>query len=96
MICLLFFARADELSEELGALIAIAESEVDSSILSNFTKARNDPSIINSISTNLNEIVEKLKKIGQELSIDSYMQPYITGLQRLNFVLTSAGMLWLI
>ncbi|CAB4492062.1 unnamed protein product [Rhizophagus irregularis] len=37
---------ADELSEELGALLAIADSEVDNSILSNFTKARNDPNII--------------------------------------------------
>ena len=46
MICLLFSGRADELSEELGALLAIADSEVDNSILSNFTKARNDPNII--------------------------------------------------
>ncbi|RIA91087.1 hypothetical protein C1645_822481 [Glomus cerebriforme] len=82
---------ADELSEELGALIAIDESEVDDSILSNITKARNDPSIINSISTNLNEITENLKKIGQELSIESYMQPHITSLQRLNFILKSAA-----
>lgn len=43
MICLLFSGRADELSEELGALLAIADSEVDNSILS---KARNDPNII--------------------------------------------------
>ncbi|CAB4446967.1 unnamed protein product [Rhizophagus irregularis] len=54
---------ADELSEELGALVAIDESEVDDSILSNFTKAKNDPSTIDSISTNLSEIVEQLKKI---------------------------------
>jgi hypothetical protein len=27
MICLLFFGRVDELSEELGALVTIAESE---------------------------------------------------------------------
>ncbi|CAB4430008.1 unnamed protein product [Rhizophagus irregularis] len=71
---------ADELSEELGALVAIDESEVDDSILSNFTKAKNDPSTIDSISTNLSEIVEQLKKIGQDLSIDSYMQPHITSL----------------
>ena len=86
MICLLFFGRADKLSEELGAL-------VDFSILSNITKARNNPNTIDSISTNLSEIVEQLKEIGQKLSIDSYMQPHITSLQRLNFLLESAGML---
>lgn len=74
----------------------IDESEVDDSILSNITKARNNLSIINSTSTNFNKIIENLKKIGQELSIESYIQPHITCLQQLNFVLKSAGMLWLI
>ena len=93
MICLLFFGRADELSEELGAFVAIDECEVNDQILSNLTKARNDPNIIDSISTNLSEIVEQLKKIEKELSIDSYMQSHITSLQRLNFLLEYAGML---
>ncbi|GBB87883.1 hypothetical protein RclHR1_14390003 [Rhizophagus clarus] len=86
MICLLYFGRAYELSEELGALIAIAKSEVDESIISNFTKYRNDQNIINFISANLDEIVEQLKKIRRELSIDSYIQPHATSLQRLNFL----------
>ncbi|CAB4425479.1 unnamed protein product [Rhizophagus irregularis] len=72
---------ADELSEELGALVAINKSEsVNESILSNFTKAKNDPSTIDSTSMNLSKIVEKLKKIGQDLSINSYMQHHITSL----------------
>ncbi|GES88151.1 hypothetical protein GLOIN_2v1769465 [Rhizophagus clarus] len=78
--------KAYELSEELGALIAIAKSEVDESIISNFTKYRNDQNIINFISANLDEIVEQLKKIRRELSIDSYIQPHATSLQRLNFL----------
>ncbi|CAB4491498.1 hypothetical protein RhiirA5_409674 [Rhizophagus irregularis] len=71
---------ADELSEELGALVVIDKSEVNESILSNFTKAKNDPSTIDSTSMNLSKIVEKLKKIGQDLSINSYMQHHITSL----------------
>ncbi|CAI2189098.1 7649_t:CDS:1, partial [Funneliformis geosporum] len=69
---------ADELSEELGAFVAIDECEVNDQILSNLTKARNDPNIIDS--TNLSEIIEQLKKIGKELSINSYMQPHIISL----------------
>src|SRR3954447_18268055 len=91
--CLLFFGRADELSEELGALVAIDESEVNNSILFNFTKARNYLSIINSIFMNLSEIIGQLKRIEQDLSIDSYMQPHIISLQQLNFLLESTGML---
>ncbi|GBB95213.1 hypothetical protein RclHR1_00250011 [Rhizophagus clarus] len=82
---------ADELSEEFGALVTIDECEVNDQILSNLTKTRNDSNIIDSISTNLSEIVEQLKKIGKELSIDSYLQPHITSLQRLNFLLDSAA-----
>ncbi|CAI2196615.1 10724_t:CDS:2, partial [Funneliformis geosporum] len=70
--------EADELSEELGAFVAIDECEVNDQILSNLTKARNDPNIIDS--TNLSEIIEQLKKIGKELSINSYMQPHIISL----------------
>ncbi|CAB5203188.1 unnamed protein product [Rhizophagus irregularis] len=72
--------KANELSEELGALVVIDKSEVNESILSNFTKAKNDPSTIDSTSMNLSKIVEKLKKIGQDLSINSYMQHHITSL----------------
>ncbi|POG64996.1 hypothetical protein GLOIN_2v445174 [Rhizophagus irregularis DAOM 181602=DAOM 197198] len=70
--------KADELSEELGALVVIDKSEVNKSILSNFTKAKNNPSTIDSTSMNLSKIVEKLKKIGQDLSINSYMQHQLT------------------
>lgn len=83
--------------EELGTLISVDEGEIDEMILFNLTKDKvNNPVLINSISTNLDEIVEQIKKIGQELSVESYMHFYITGLQRLNFVLKSAGTLWLI
>ncbi|PKK57760.1 hypothetical protein RhiirC2_721012 [Rhizophagus irregularis] len=77
--------------EELGTLISVDEGEIDEMILFNLTKDKvNNPVLINSISTNLDEIVEQIKKIGQELSVESYMHFYITGLQRLNFVLKSA------
>jgi hypothetical protein len=91
------FGRTDKCYEELGTLISVVESEIDDTILFNLTKDKvNHPNLINSISTNLDEIVGQIKKIGQELSIESYMHFYITGLQRLNTVLKSAGMLWLI
>ncbi|GES82172.1 hypothetical protein GLOIN_2v1477844 [Rhizophagus clarus] len=77
--------------EELGTLISVDEGEIDEMILFNLTKDKvNNPVLINSISTNLDDIVEQIKKIGQELSVESYMHFYITGLQRLNFVLKSA------
>jgi len=72
-------------------------SEIDKMTLFNLTKDKvNNPVLINSVSTNLDEIVGQIKKIGQELSVESYMYFYMTGLQRLNFVLKSAGTLWLI
>ncbi|RIA80982.1 hypothetical protein C1645_744852 [Glomus cerebriforme] len=62
----------DELSEELGTLIATDGSEIDDSILPNLTEAKvKNPSLINSVSTNLDEIIE---------------QSHITRLQRSNHV----------
>ncbi|UZO11473.1 uncharacterized protein OCT59_003042 [Rhizophagus irregularis] len=62
---------ADELSEELGALLAIADSEVDNSILS---KARNDPNIIAPIVGNrkVSPVCDdntfiKMAKVGRDL-----------------------------
>ncbi|PKY44783.1 hypothetical protein RhiirA4_459187 [Rhizophagus irregularis] len=62
---------ADELSEELGALLAIADSEVDNSILTNFTK---DPNIIAPIVGNrkVSPVCDdntfiKMAKVGRDL-----------------------------
>jgi hypothetical protein len=93
----IIFGRADELSEELGALISVDESEIDISVLSNLTKAKEkNPRRVNVISTSLDKIVEQLKKIEQELSelsIESNVQFHLTNLQRLNHVFKFSGML---
>ncbi|GBC07434.1 hypothetical protein RclHR1_07460010 [Rhizophagus clarus] len=66
--------------KELGALIEIDENELDYTSLDNFIKTKVDNlSIVVPISTEFDEIVERISKLGQKLSI-------AFGLQRLKFL----------
>ena len=62
--------------------------------LHNLIKSKFDnPSIFDSISTDFDEIIERLSKLGQKLSIENHMHSYVTGLQRLKFLFKNAGMI---
>lgn len=56
--------RLEEQDEKFGALIAIEENELEYTTLHNFIKAKvGNPSIVDSISTDFDEIIERLSKL---------------------------------
>ncbi|PKK65685.1 hypothetical protein RhiirC2_785786 [Rhizophagus irregularis] len=64
-------ARPIERNEELGALMEI-EDELDYTSLNNLIKTKvNNPGIVDPISADFDEIIEKLSKLGQKLSIEN-------------------------
>ncbi|CAG8502764.1 2767_t:CDS:2 [Funneliformis caledonium] len=73
----------EEQDEELGALIAIDEKELD--YISLLKVKVDNPKIVDFISKDFDDIIERLNKLGQKLSIESHMNSYVTGLQRLKF-----------
>ncbi|GET63466.1 hypothetical protein GLOIN_2v1477844 [Rhizophagus irregularis DAOM 181602=DAOM 197198] len=75
-----------ERDEELGALMEI-EDKLDYTSLNNLIKTKvNNPGIVDPISADFDEIIEKLSKLGQKLSIENQLHSYITELQRLKFL----------
>ena len=86
--------RTEEQDEELGTLIAVDDNELDYMTLRNLLKVKIDnPNIVDSISTDFDEIIERLNRLGKKLSIESHTHSYVTGLQRLKFAFESAGMI---
>lgn len=85
--------RPIELDEELGALMEI-EDELDYTSLNNLIKTKvNNPGIVDPISADFDEIIERLSKLGQKLSIEKQLHSYITELQRLKFLFKNIGMI---
>ncbi|CAB4420405.1 unnamed protein product [Rhizophagus irregularis] len=79
--------RPNERNEELVALLEIDENELDYTSLNNLMKINvNNPGIIDPISADFDEIIERLSKLEQKLSIEQELHFYVTGLQRLKFL----------
>ncbi|PKY32048.1 hypothetical protein RhiirB3_393752 [Rhizophagus irregularis] len=79
--------RPNERNEELVALLEIDENELDYTSLNNLMKINvNNPGIIDPISADFDEIIERLSKLEQKLSIEKELHFYVTGLQRLKFL----------
>jgi hypothetical protein len=79
--------RIEEQDEELGALIEIDENELD--YISLLKVKVDNPNIVNFISKDFDDIIERLNKLGQKLSIESHMHSYVTG----KFAFKNAGMI---
>ncbi|PKC11104.1 hypothetical protein RhiirA5_413508 [Rhizophagus irregularis] len=63
------------------------EDKLDYTSLNNLIKTKvNNPGIVDPISADFDEIIEKLSKLGQKLSIENQLHSYITELQRLKFL----------
>ncbi|CAG8748281.1 23052_t:CDS:2, partial [Rhizophagus irregularis] len=74
-------------NEELVALLEIDENELDYTSLNNLMKINvNNPGIIDPISADFDEIIERISKLEQKLSIEKELHFYVTGLQRLKFL----------
>ncbi|CAB5200396.1 unnamed protein product [Rhizophagus irregularis] len=79
--------RPNERNEELVALLEIDENELDYTSLNNLMKINvNNPGIIDPISADFDEIIERISKLEQKLSIEKELHFYVTGLQRLKFL----------
>ncbi|PKY52575.1 hypothetical protein RhiirA4_425380 [Rhizophagus irregularis] len=77
----------NERDEELVALLEIDENELDYTPFNNLMKIKvNNPGIVDPISADFDEIIERLSKLEQKLSIEKEMHSYVTGLQRLKFL----------
>ncbi|UZO10678.1 uncharacterized protein OCT59_002257 [Rhizophagus irregularis] len=77
----------NERNEELVALLEIDENELDYTSLNNLMKINvNNPGIIDPISADFDEIIERISKLEQKLSIEKELHFYVTGLQRLKFL----------
>ncbi|PKY58165.1 hypothetical protein RhiirA4_429510 [Rhizophagus irregularis] len=84
--------RPNERNEELVALLEIDENELDYTSLNNLMKINvNNPGIIDPISADFDEIIERLSKLEQKLSIEQELHFYVTGLQRLKFLFKNIG-----
>ncbi|PKK60347.1 hypothetical protein RhiirC2_792910 [Rhizophagus irregularis] len=81
----------DEQDEELGALIAVDENEIDDMTRNNLIKNKeNKPDIVHSVPTAIDEITYKLQNLGLELSIESHINSIIRNLQQLKYVFKTA------
>ncbi|PKB97243.1 hypothetical protein RhiirA5_384799 [Rhizophagus irregularis] len=81
------FTLPNERNEELVALLEIDENELDYTSLNNLMKINvNNPGIIDPISADFDEIIERISKLEQKLSIEKELHFYVTGLQRLKFL----------
>ncbi|RIA81764.1 hypothetical protein C1645_836447 [Glomus cerebriforme] len=79
----------EEQDEELGALIAIDEKELD--YISLLEAKVDNPEIVDSVSKDLDDVIESLNKLGQKLSlIEPHLRSYVTGLKRLKFAFKNA------
>ncbi|PKK66128.1 hypothetical protein RhiirC2_754017 [Rhizophagus irregularis] len=79
----------EEQDEELGALIAIDEKELDYTSL--LEAKIGNPEIVDFVSEDLNDVIKRLNKLGQKLSsIEPHLRSYVTGLKRLKFAFKNA------
>jgi hypothetical protein len=86
--------RPNERDEELVALLEIDENELDYTSFNNLMKIKvNNPGIVDPISADFDEIIERLSKLEQKLSIEKELHSYVTGLQRLKFLFKNIGMI---
>jgi hypothetical protein len=83
--------RIEEQDEELGALIAIDEKELD--YISLLKVKVDNPKIVDFVSKDFDDIIERINKLGQKLSIEPHLHSYVTGLQRLKFAFKNTGRL---